>query len=322
MSSKSHYSSTQPPRKRRKRVKMIARITSYDYNVQFDMRQKSQARNSRGATEGLYAAPIHEESYNVMEGEILMAKEQAKHYRDGQLHCFSFANCLGAGLPAALQTQLMSSDDTKAKAARKLARFMILDNLTYVGVAVTGFDARSNSYQDMSQGFVATFGGMNTITNTGRDEIRPGDWITVDIPDQLKWDDDPFNRYKKAEGIPLDKLLFATVPYKVSSSYKVANEILGAIDSLDDTNANVQAAMRNRNVVPSALQALQKSDGSFPADLTNAAAAGGGFGGQEGAFKAVMAVDQQRKRLIIGKALSYARPGEPFDIVLGGQPSF
>ena len=85
------YSSTQPPRKRRKRVKMIARITSYDYNVQYDMRQKSQARNSRGATEGLYSAPIHEESYNVMEGEILMANEQAKHYRDGQLHCFSFA---------------------------------------------------------------------------------------------------------------------------------------------------------------------------------------------------------------------------------------
>jgi len=295
---------------------MIARITSYDYNVQFDMRQKSQARNSRGATEGLYAAPIHEESYNVMEGEILMAKEQAKHYRDGQLHCFSFANCLGAGLPAALQTELMSSNPKNADAARKLARFMILDNLTYVGVAVTGFDARSNSYQDMSQGFVATFGGMNTITNTGRDEIRPGDWITVDIPEQLKWDDDPFNRYKKAEGIPLDKLLFATVPYKVSSSYKVANEILGAIGSL----GGVGAALRNRNVVPSALQALQNTDGDFPDTLADAV--GAGFGGQEGAFKAVMAVDQQRKRLIIGKALSYARPGEPFDIVLGGQPSF
>ena len=318
MSSKSQYSSTQPPRKRRKRVKMIARITSYDYNVQFDMRQKSQARNSRGATEGLYAAPIHEESYNVMEGEILMAKEQAKHYRDGQLHCFSFANCLGAGLPAALQTQLMSSDAGKAEAARKLARFMILDNLTYVGIAVTGFDARSNSYQDMSQGFVATFGGMNTITNTGRDEIRPGDWITVDIPDQLKWDDDPFNPYKKAEGIPLDKLLFATVPYKVSSSYKVANDILGAIALLTDPNANVQAAMRNRNVVPSALQALQDAEGNFPANLAGAV----GDAGQEAAFRAVMAVDQQRKRLIVGKALSYARPGEPFDIVLGGQPSF
>lgn len=312
MSSKSSYSSTQPPRKRRKRVKMIARITSYDYNVQYDMRQKSQARNSRGATEGLYSAPIHEESYNVMEGEILMAKEQAKHYRDGQLHCFSFANCLGAGLPAALQTALMSSNTDDAKAARQIARFMILDNLTYVGVAVTGFDARSNSYQDMSQGFVATFGGMNTCVNCGNFEIRPGDWITVDIPDQLKWDDDPFNRYKKAEGVPLDKLLFATVPYKVSSSYKVTDDIIKAINKLP----LVAAALKNRNVVPSALQGLQDRNGDFKADMA-AYAADGAAG-----CKAVMAVDQQRKRLIIGKALSYARPGEPYDIVLGGQPCF
>ena len=86
MSSKSMYSSTQPPRKRRKRVKMIARITSYDYNVQYDMRQKSQARNSRGATEGLYSAPIHEESYNVMEGEILM--------QTNKLNIIAMGNCI------------------------------------------------------------------------------------------------------------------------------------------------------------------------------------------------------------------------------------
>ena len=305
------YSSTQPPRKRRKRVKMIARITSYDYNVQYDMRQKSQARNSRGATEGLYSAPIHEESYNVMEGEILMANEQAKHYRDGQLHCFSFANCLGADLPAALQTALMSGKKDDAEKAKKIARFMILDKLTYVGIAVTGFDARSNSFQDMSQGYVCSFGGLNTITNTGRGEIRPGDWITVDVPDQLKWDDDPFNRYKKAEGVPLDKLLFATVPYKVSSSYKVTDDLLKAIEGLTD----VKTALQNRNVLPSALQAFS---GGIPASITNALAGAN----KEAAFKAVMAVDQQRKRLIIGKALSYARPGECFDIVLGGQPCF
>ena len=189
---------------------------------------------------------------------------------------------------------------------------MIMDNLTYVGIAVTGFDARSNSYQDMSQGFVATFGGMNTITNTGRDEIRPGDFITVDIPDQLKWDEDPFNRYKKAEGVPLDKLLFATVPYKVSSSYKVASDIIKAID---DLGQDVQDALKNRNIVPSALRPLQKDDGTFEATLR-------AYLTNEAGVKTIMAIDQQRKRMIIGKALSYARPGEPFDIVLGSQPSF
>ena len=98
MSSKSMYSSTQPPRKRRKRVKMIARITSYD--TMFSMTcvkvtGKKLARSNRRS----YAAPIHEESYNVMEGEISMAKEQAKHYRDGQLHCFSFAILMPGSQP-------------------------------------------------------------------------------------------------------------------------------------------------------------------------------------------------------------------------------
>ena len=45
------------------------------------------------------------------------------------------------------------------KAAKALTRFLILDRLTYVGVAVTGFDASHDRFQDMTQGFVATFGG-------------------------------------------------------------------------------------------------------------------------------------------------------------------
>ena len=45
------------------------------------------------------------------------------------------------------------------KAAKALTRFLILDRLTYVGVAVTGFDASHDRFQDMAQGFVATFGG-------------------------------------------------------------------------------------------------------------------------------------------------------------------
>jgi hypothetical protein len=197
MASKNTYSSSQPPRKRRKRVKMLARITSYDINLQFDMRHKQQSRQGRGNTEGLYSAPIHEESYDVAEGEVLMAIDQSRAYRDGQLHCFSFANCLGDNLPSALQIALKSSTASEADAARKLAKFMIMDRLTYVGIAVTGFNSTSNSYQDMTQGFVGTVAGLNTIINTGKGEIRPGDWVQVTIPDNFKWDADPFNRHKK-----------------------------------------------------------------------------------------------------------------------------
>ena len=156
---------------------------------------------------------------------------------------------------------------------------------------------------------------LNTIINTGKDEIRPGDFVMADIPDQLKWDDDPFNRYKKAEGIPLDKLLFSTVRYDVSSSYKYADDLLTAIAG---STTAVKDALKNRNIVPSALRAIQDSNGTFPANIGAAVTAGSAAA----SVRAVMAIDQQRKRMIIGKALSYARQGEPFDIVLGSQPCF
>ena len=50
-------------------------------------------------------------------------------------------------------------DGTKKEQARALTRFLIMDRLSYVGIAVTGFDASRDSYTDVTQGFVATFGG-------------------------------------------------------------------------------------------------------------------------------------------------------------------
>ena len=95
-----------------------------------------------------------------MEGELLVSIDKSQAYRDGQLHCFSFANGLGAFIPQQLKSALMDRANAKQqKAAKALTRFLILDRLTYVGVAVTGFDASHDRFQDMTQGFVATFGG-------------------------------------------------------------------------------------------------------------------------------------------------------------------
>ncbi len=156
----SSYPNSQPPRKARKRHKPIARITSYDYNVQFDLRRKQEVRNGRANQTGLFSSPIRPESYNVMEGELLVSIDKSQAYRDGQLHCFSFANGLGAFIPQQLKTLLTDRGQADVQdAARALTRFLILDRLTYVGVAVTGFDASHDRFQDMAQGFVATFGG-------------------------------------------------------------------------------------------------------------------------------------------------------------------
>lgn len=47
-------------------------------------------KNGKVNAEGLFAAPIHEESYDVMEHEILVQIDKSAAYRDAQTHCFSF----------------------------------------------------------------------------------------------------------------------------------------------------------------------------------------------------------------------------------------
>ncbi len=217
MTSRIHYNDTNKnnhPRRRRKRVRPIARVTSYDVNVQYDLRRKQDCLTGKGQSFGLFAKPLHEESYNVLEGEILMSLDKSKRYMDGNIHCFSFANGLGNDISPSVLRALASQDSDLKRRATIIARYQVLSRLTYSGIAVTPFYAERNSYQDMMQGFVSNVGGLNTLVNTGNEQIRPGDIITVDLPPNMKWDADNFNKYKKHEGIPIDKLLFATAVYR------------------------------------------------------------------------------------------------------------
>lgn len=303
----SSYPASQPPRRSRKRHKPIARVTSYDVNVRYDLRRKMDTKNDRGGVTGLFASPIHEESYDVMEGETLVSIDKSTAYRDGALHCFSFANGLGRDIPAPLLRLIDHEQETVRKSARALARYIILDSLQLAGVAVTNFDAKNNSAQDMQQGFVCNVGGLNTIVNTGDSQIRPGDYISVDLPSNWKFDDDPFSKFKKQEGIPLDKLLFATRVYDPSSAAKEAAAIFGHI-------ANVVAIGGNPLI-----------GSSIPQILKDARAVNNFAGMNIGdvqrlnqVARLLFEIDFLKKRFILGKALSHARPGEPFDIILSG----
>ena len=62
------------------------------YNMTF---VENKGVTGKGTSHGLFAKPLHEESYNVLEGEILMSLDKSKRYMDGNIHCFSFANGLG-----------------------------------------------------------------------------------------------------------------------------------------------------------------------------------------------------------------------------------
>ena len=284
------------------------------------MRRKQEVRNGRANQTGLFSSPIRPESYNVMEGELLVSIDKSQAYRDGQLHCFSFANGLGAFIPQALKTALMNrQEEAEQKAAKALTRFLILDRLTYVGVAVTGFDASHDRFQDMTQGFVATFGGLNTIINTGKKEIRPGDWISLGLPHQFKWEDDPYNKSKQAEGIPLDKLLFSTDVVTPASEAEKVQEIVQAYVNVGD---NGRAAMADSSM-PVALRTLKDVVGDNVRDTQDRLAGmmQGNKLQQQKFMHLVTSFMHANKKMIIGKALSFGRPGEPFDICLGGSNS-
>ena len=118
-----------------------------------------ETKNDRGGAEGLFAAPLHQESYDVMEGETLCSIDKSGAYRDGAIHCFSFCNGLGAEIPSEMKTMIAGPAGELRDAARTLARYIILSKLQLVGVAVTPFYAEKNSHQDMMQGFVANVSG-------------------------------------------------------------------------------------------------------------------------------------------------------------------
>lgn len=306
------YPSSQPPRRSRKRHKPIARVTSYDVNVRYDLRRKMETKNDRGGAEGLFAAPLHQESYDVMEGETLCSIDKSGAYRDGAIHCFSFCNGLGAEIPSEMKTMIAGPAGELRDAARTLARYIILSKLQLVGVAVTPFYAEKNSHQDMMQGFVANVSGLNTIVNTGDSQIRAGDYVTVDLPTHWKFDDDPFSKHKKAEGIPLDKLLFATRVYTPASAGLDVADLVESVRVYTKNGKSLAGSM-----IPKIIREIESmitNNGLGSKDLDN-----------EDILRAVaqivLEVDHLKKRFILGKALSMGRSGEPFDIVLSGSQS-
>ena len=152
---------------------------------------------------------------------------------------------------------------------------------------------------------LATLGGLTTIVNTSDSEIRPGDYITVDLPKQFKFEDDPFSRHKKAEGIPLDKILFSTSVYDPQSAGRDAAKLIAAAKKYTKAPLIGQSIPE---IIKQATDAPKDVDLSQPLDLMKIA-------------KLVLEVDFLKKRFILGKALSFSRPGESFDIVLSGCPS-
>ena len=188
---------------KRRRVKPYARPTSFDSNVLYDIRHYQLCKYGSMSSTGEVYHKISggDEIFHVVEGEILMRKKNSPYYSNGNLHCFSHANGL-----------------TKNE----------FDELEYVtGVAVTGFAPEREVYE---QGFVANFGGLNTLYNNSDETIKPGDLLVAYVPGK-----DETSKYQ--EGVPRAKCQF--VPMEIGKA-------LGKLRATNPDDKSVTNMLMNR----------------------------------------------------------------------------
>ena len=107
----------------------------------------------------------------------------------------------------------------------------------------------------------------------------------------------------------MDKILFATRVYNPRTAGRDAADLLGSVRAYGGSLIG--------GMIPKIIKEAKA--------LYNAGAVGNIDLAQpmklKGFAQLILEVDFLKKRFILGKALSHARPGEPFDIVLSGCPS-
>ena len=249
---------------------------AFDVNVIPDTRTLRDNQRSRMHTrdQPKFHRSADPESYNIMPGEILMAKtKNGSRYRGRALHCFSSANGLGS-----------STDGDHA----------ILKDLQFGGIAVTGYDLRNDQSREQ-QGFVSSFGGLNTIMNTGSQNIFPGDLLRVTLPDVGRWDkkgsDLSGSGFRAPEGVPRDKLSFAVEPTRCSISRVKDVFETGTPKDIQDLGGEELVKIYDE------LKGTRKEKAAQ--------------------IQLCMKFCYNQRRFEIGRALSYAKPGHALDVCLG-----
>jgi len=126
---------------------------------------------------------------------------------------------------------------------------------------------------------VVLFGGTFTIRNTGDEDIYSGQHVMWDLPDPIA----PTPTWT-SDQVPRTKLVFQTKPFTLENKYSLES----ADERRDLCAAAEKLAGTNGEEVPFA-RAMQAFEAQF--------------------------IDGQRR--VFGRAISSAKPGKEFDIILG-----
>jgi len=274
----------------------------FHINVRYDDQFMAMAASTGSkANDKLKMGVTNKENFDVKEQELLVCQKESGMYHDGYTHCVSSAN----GFP---NTDGLSSDAETLSEA-------ILSKVKFVGVATTEYKP-SKAYSE--QGFVAQVGGVTTLINEGEDTIKPGDTVALGLNLRIG------RKTTRDKGIPRDKIRYCLVKAKVgraaiNKALMAANVTDLAEDARKLTDAKA-AADKKVKEAEDALKKAKKPNKTTAKDALDAAivarqALDVCAGGCDSIEKFLKKYQELNER-IIGKAASYARPGDRLEVIL------
>ena len=287
----------------------------FHINVRYDDSQISKQQNAREVHANLNKDVRLPEIWDVKEQELLVTMDSSKQatYFDGYTHCFSVAN------------NWPGTDSAKTLPELKQK---ILQDVKFVGVATTDFTPKRGY---MEQGFVAQVGGVTTLINESEDNIYPGDKVMLDVNVGYA------RKVTREKGIPRGKVRF-TVARALTTQEALDAALLGGQPDPDKIEALAKLAKQKKNnaaLLKSAKSKLRKAKSeeekkaageeiqSLNATLKNISAkqAASADGSKDDLLSILRRLKNINDR-VIGKAYSFARPGDRLEVGLQPRSQF
>lgn len=282
----------------------------FNINVRYDDQHMYKARSSANGADKDVNINNSVENFDVKEAELLVAMNKGTMYHDGMTHCFSSAN----GFPKGTSGLSVERD--------------ILSQVRFIGVALTEYQP-SKAYSE--QGFVAQVGGVVTLINEGTDIIKPGDKVELGLNLSKR------RKQTREKGIPRSKIRFC-IQKASNSTQKITQAIKEATGNPAVGNAAAAEAVEFATALATAKQAVTaknteiaaEADAAKKAKLTKALkkleekeskaqakvdnCAGCSYSTND--LKGFLSAYEKLNNRVIGKAYSYARPGDRLEVGL------
>lgn len=287
----------------------------FHINVRYDDHQMSKAKNvgSAGGSAAVLSKGMRlPELWDVKEQELLVSMDSSKQatYFDGYTHCFSCAN------------YFPGTDSLSDPAKSDQLKEYILQQVKFVGVATTDFQPRKGYIE---QGFVAQVGGVTTLLNESTENIYPGDKVMLDVNVNYA------RKVVREKGIPREKVRFT-----IRRAYTTDEMLAAAIDGMKSGSNNASAIKAAEDAVAAQKAKRDKIDRKNDeagwkkentkykklvqkvVDEKAKALPGGGTDG----LKIIIQRLRNLNERVIGKAYSFARPGDRLEVGLQPRSEF